>query len=382
MSDQLAAIQFQQGVGDGEGQVMYLVAAPARWLIKRTQVDHWKPEQDGEDVEKQGYQRGESSSHINAIGRYIRGAVGRATSTNAPPVFPTSVLLAVREDVEFTDSNDEAEPAGPGWGRVGTVTIKDGQQLWVIDGQHRIKGLEKAVSEADVEVQALLQEYSLPVTIMVCKKKVHELIHFVTINKEAKSVRTDLAERLLDTIQSQNPDLIADERIRKAVKQRSAALDIARYLESTQDQPWYGRIAKPNERRGGNKVATEGQLSKSLRHICQARPIGWSREDVRGFIVNFWQVLETLLPEPFESPKDYVLQRAVGFGALHRLLPNLAQHKSKQALKSLLEGVDPFFTDPNYWLRRGEASQYSSEGGYKDHAERMLEAIRECQVDD
>jgi len=382
MADGLDAIRFQQGVGDGEGQMMYLLAAPVKWVISRVQVDHWDPQQDGAPVEDQGYQRSESTSHIRSIGRYLRGAIGRATTTNAPPVFPTSVLLAVREDVDFAPAQTNGENQLIGWGQPGTLTIGEDQELWVIDGQHRIKGLEAAIQNAPPEAQALLKDYTLPVTIMVCKSKVHELIHFVTINKEAKNVRTDLAERLLDVVQTENPDLIADERIRRSVKQRSAALDIVRFLESETNQPWCGRIAKPNERRGGDKVASEGQLSKSLRHICQARPIGWSTEDLRDFVVDFWRVLAELRPEPFASPQQYVLQRAVGFGPLHRLLPNLTGHPDRTSLKTLLSGVDPFFTDAEYWERRGEASQYSSEGGYRDHAQKMLEAIREHRADE
>lgn len=381
MADRLSAIEFQQGVGDKEGQVMYLVAAPAKWLISRHRVDRWRPEQDEADTQEQGYQRTESGSHLKAIGRYLRGAMGRVTSTNAPSLFPTSVLLAVREDVDFTPTNGDADQHGAGWGRPGVLNVAEDQVLWVIDGQHRIKGLETAIEEAEAEVKGLLKDYTLPVTIMVCKNKIHELIHFVTINKQAKNVRTDLAERLLDMVHADNPDLIPDEHLRKAVKGRSAALNIVRHLESAEDQPWYGRIAKPNERRSGDRVASEGQLSKSLRHILETRPIAWSPEDVENFVVDFWCVLAELLPEPFESPRDYVLQRAVGFGALHRLLPNLTTHQDQKSLKAVLEGVDPYFTDATYWERRGEASQYSSEGGYRDHAETMLEAIREYQAD-
>ena len=380
MADRLNAIQFQQGVGDGEGQMMYLVAAPAHWLISRVQVDQWRPEQDSAAVCDQGYQRSESASHLKSIGRYLRGAIGRATTTSAPPVFPTSVLLAIREDADFAPAQSKGEKQALGWGRSGTLTIGDEQGLWVVDGQHRIKGLEAAIHDAEAEVQGLLKDYTLPVTIMVCKNKVHELIHFVTINKEAKNVRTDLAERLLDVVQTESPDLIADERIRKAVKQRSAALDIVRFLESEEGQPWFGRIAKPNERRSGDRVASEGQLTKSLRHICQAVPVGpkgWSEDDIKDFIVAFWSTLEQLLPSVFSSPRDFVLQRAVGFGALHRLLPNIRDYRDTDALKELLGSVEPYFTDPEYWRRRtGGASQYSSEGGYKEHAEKMLEEIR------
>jgi len=369
------AVAFQQGVGQDHGQEMILFAAPASWLLRHAKVDRWLPESESEDPALQGYQRIVSDSHVTAISRYLRGALRRATPTESLPVFPTSILLSSREPLDFTplpkDSGDS-----PTWVRLGKLQIGPDIELWIVDGQHRLEGIKHAIEEASADVQALLGDYHLPVTVMVCQNKIDEMLHFVTINKEAKSVRTDLAERLLDTIRQIDPGLISDNRAEQ-IDDRSARLAIVKFLESQPAQPWFGRIAKPNERRSGEKVASEGQLSKSLRHICSARPIAWHVEQLQTFIVDFWSTVSDLVPAAFAAPDQHVIQKGPGFASLHRLLPNIvASYRDRKGLKEMLEGVGPYFTEADYWAKGGEASQFSSEGGYKILAGKILEAIR------
>lgn len=379
---QIDAIRFQQGIGTEEGQIMYLCALPARWLAARASADRWRPEVADTDWENQGYQREPSPSHIQSIVRYLRGTFANHESSRALPVFPTSVLLAARSGMNFQASPDVPE-GGPHWVVPGRLTIPTDQRFFIIDGQHRIEGLEKAMAEADPETRTLLGEYYLPVTIMECKDKIHELIHFVTINKEAKSVTTALAEELLNVVRDKDPSLIRDERIRVGVGRRAMPLAIVRELVKQKDQPWFGRIARPNERRKGDKVASQGQLSKSLRHICGGKPVGWDLPKVTQYVVDFWKVIAELLPEPFAKPREYTLQRGVGFGALHQILLNLVAFydETPESIRKVLAGVDPYFTDPKYWVRSGESSQYSSEGGYRIHAEKIIEAIQQQQTD-
>jgi len=375
MDDQFRAVRFVQGVGQDSGQTMYLFAAPAKWLIDRAKIDKWKPGLADGDYAHQGYQRELSESHLSAISRYLAGTIREARPTNALPVFPTSVLLAVRSAVSFK-ADAGAGDANP-WVRVGNLDLAGHQDIFIIDGQHRIAGLRKFIEMGDPGAELFLS-YHLPVTLMVCENKIHELTHFLIINREAKSVRTDLAERLLDTVHRERPELIRDARLRRKAGEKAFALSIVRALETRPGQPWIGRIALPNQRRKGERVASEGQLSKSLRHIVLNRPLGWSDEQVTSFVIDFWKALAELLPAAFQRPRDFLIQRAVGFGPLHQLLPGLASAYSREkSLRDLLSGVEPYFTDAQYWEKGGEASQYSSEGGYKIHAALMKDALND-----
>lgn len=378
--EEVRVIAFQQGVGIEEGQEMYLLAAPTKWLLTRCTIDRYRPEIDDDDFEKQGYQRTLSSTHINKIRRYVLGTLRDSRSSRALPIFPTSILLSSREDLEFHPDNTQRS-SQQNRASTGVLRLPNNSKLYIIDGQHRIEGLRAAIEAAPNEQQkALLEDYHLPVTIMVCKSKPQEVIHFVTINKEAKSVRTDLAERLLDSLYRKDPDLIRSDDQRDLIAIKTKWLAVVEALETTPNQPWFGRIARPNEQRKGEKVASEGQLSKSLRHIFNAS-LGWSLDKIKRYVIDFWKALEELLPEAFENPSEYVIQGAVGFGALHRLLPTvIALHYdgTPESIKRILEGIDPYFTDAEYWKRgTGEATQYSSEGGYQKHADMIAYAINE-----
>jgi len=380
------AIRFQQGVGVEEGQEMYLLAAPAGWLIARTVIDRWRPDVVPEDdLERQGYQRAVAESHVKKIVRYLQGTLRGAESSRLLPVFPTSILLSARSELDFIPRDGQASSEGA-WSVPGELRIPESLSLFVIDGQHRIEGLKTALEYAAEEERESLQSYYLPVTIMVCTNKLHELLYFYTINKTAKSVRTDLAERLIDIVYSTDPGEIRDGRVFRGAEERARALAIVKFLERTAGQPWFGRIAKPNERRKGNKVAGESQLTKSLRHVCAASPPHWSGERLTQFVVDFWRALAALLPDAFASPRDYLVQAAVGFGALHQVLPTLVSmydhDRGVASLQRVLQGVEPFFTEPQYWRRGGTVTQYSSEGGYKRHAQLIKEALKDKFADE
>lgn len=374
--ESVKAIRFFQGVGTGKGQEMYLLAVPVEWLIRRTKVDVWNPQIEDDDWEHQGYQRSLSDSHLRAIGRYLRGTLKTAQPVSQLPIFPTSVLLAVRRDVEFKAFEKREKDIAPR-AQEGDLRLPDDEPLWIIDGQHRLKGLEQFIIAGGTGVDQF-NHYHLPVTLMVCKDKIQEMAHFLLINKEAKSVRTDLAERLLDQILAREPDLIRDDRLRTQADKMAEALAIVKFLLKEPNQPWSGRIAKANEPRTGEKVASQGQLTKSLRHITANRPLNWSDEKLHRFVADFWIALTEILPQAFSDPTRYTIQRAVGFGALHRLLPNLApMYKDADSIVELLKGVDPYFTDPEYWERGGPAAEYSSEGGYATHADMIRDALKD-----
>jgi len=369
------AIQFHQGVGQrAEGQVMYLLSAPARWLTRRAKVDRWREEVDEDNWREKGYQREPSESHLRAIERYLRGTLRHATTKRVRPVFPTSVLLAARTPLRF-EPRDDAN--GDPWVKPGKLVIPEDQDLFVVDGQHRIEGLKRIIESAEPGERGFA-DYHLPVTVMLCKDIIDEMIHFVTINKQQKSVRTDLAERLLDVVREKDPSLISDDKLRQAADERKLRLMITKQLERRHGQPWYGRIALPSERRKGMKVASEGQVSKSLRHLCDDPPAGWPPEKLVEFVVDFWCAIQELIPEAFEDPRQYTIQRTPGFASLHQLLSGLApSYRGKDSLRDLLQGVDPYFTDPQYWVRGGDTSQYTSEGAFRLHARLIREAINE-----
>ena len=52
--------------------------------------------------------------------------------------FPTSILINVRGDLSFEEDEDF------GWCSLGELDIGE-ERLWLIDGQHRVEGLKRAI---------------------------------------------------------------------------------------------------------------------------------------------------------------------------------------------------------------------------------------------
>src|SRR5207245_3961350 len=77
--------------------------------------------------------------------------------------------------------------------------------VYVVDGQHRIRGI------SDCDVNGKLTNFALPFTMLWNINKFEEAKQFVTINKTQKIVRTDLAERFV-ALEAKRKGLVAASR--------------------------------------------------------------------------------------------------------------------------------------------------------------------------
>jgi len=77
---------------------------------------------------------------------------------------PTSVLLNVRGDLPF---NIEQELD---WCALGSIDLKN-KKLWVIDGQHRVEALKRAISR-----NSRYEKYSVLLSILPLPKRFDELL--------------------------------------------------------------------------------------------------------------------------------------------------------------------------------------------------------------
>ena len=124
--------------------------------------------------DKYGYQRELSFNHYNQIKRNI---------LKENTILPTSIILSVNKsdiesNIEVIDDNFIS------------LKIEDGMRLFrVVDGQHRLKGLEEAARE-----NSCINDYMLNIVILLTDKKnrIIEVDTFIDINSKAKKIKTDL----------------------------------------------------------------------------------------------------------------------------------------------------------------------------------------------
>jgi len=282
------AVRFVQ-----KGIPMYLTALPVEEL-DFCSIDRWDPRRTGT---WKGYQRGLVQKKINNLGVYLERPDG---------ILPVAGLLNVRKKNVLKYSGDRS--SRPSHGR---LIIPDETRLWVVDMQHRLEGIKLAHSEG------FLQHFSVPVLITEGLSGIKEAAQFYVINTRTKRMGVDLTRRLLI-----EHDEIRDITDVPAWQLKAVHIAISLNKRIKNDNPWYGRIREPESERMRDHIATEKSFVPSLKWLLTATGVGGKGySTLARFLANYWEGLRLNIPEPFEAPKSYVLQKTAGYMALHRLAP-------------------------------------------------------------
>lgn len=163
------------------------------------------------------------------MAEFLRGKRG------VDPILPSSIVLNIRSsnprDVKFEPIDQRR--------RFGLLTIDDrAGALWEVDGQHRLRGLAKAVNS-----MGALSDYCLPLTILVGLQKPLEALQFVAINTTQTKVKPDLVLRILWKRYRDNAR--AAEQLLKGQTWKIEAINIVEALNSDKASPFFDCIAPP-----------------------------------------------------------------------------------------------------------------------------------------
>lgn len=355
------AVSFNQN-----GQQLYLTTLDVRTILEIAEIDEWVPNLDSVE---QGYQRAPVKSHLASVARYFH---------NEPsPLLPTSILLSARGNVELTEEDS---------GNVGKLRIpKEVLPLYIVDGQHRVKGIQHAVEQYGMEE---LLDFPLPVTIMVDMPKAEEIQQFFTLNTTAKRSRTDLAQRLLLELSEQDKDIKL-----LGKKWRLRATKITTELNENPESPWNGRIKAPNSSGRSEAVVTETAIAASLKPILKNSFVGKYEDDKVALILQrLWTAIGELMPEAVAEPGSYVLQKTPGIYTVHMLAPKVFEvcrdkgDFSVESIKEVLTRTEEsrgYFANEEFWRGRagGGINTYNGMGAFRQLADDIEGTLPELQLD-
>ena len=341
-----------------DGTQLYSGVMRAEDLVRMGKVDEYRQEGDT----YRGYQRKPESARTGAVARYLKNT--------AKPLMPTSVLLSYRGGLSVDGDH---------------ITLPDDDTLYIIDGQHRIYGLGKAIEEMHLD---RLRDYEIPVVIVENPTAEDEATQFRVINETMKKVRTDLARRLLALRVS---TLGSVGRREVALAGRSwevSAAEVIQVLSTAPDSPWVGRIQPPNSKKQPEHVIRELSFSTSLKPILNQSPYSrWPAARVAEKVKCLWLALRALLPEVFDSPQDHVLQKTPGvfsmhnmaFEVLEELRVNGITDPTVEDFKNILADLGEFAT-VQYWQNDNAdgAAMAGSMKGFGLIADDMIEQLREA----
>ena len=272
---------------------------PASALV----LHHYVPHRDV--LKSVGYQRNPTNTRISKLAQeLLKNKVD----------LPTSVLLNLRngdkESVLFKQSSDnyifQLDPE----------KSDNEHRLYVVDGQHRIGALKKAINELGADISNI----KIPFVCMIGADESREMEQFHIVNSNAKSVPTDLALDLLKARYEEDPSF-RTEVIEKSMKWQVDAQKMTQQL-TTNNTIWKGRIRLPNMPKGETTVPS-ASFTKSLKPLLSNRNIFSNVRDLNKqvqILDSFWKGIRRVLPEAFENPFEFSIQKGVGVDVMHSVL--------------------------------------------------------------
>jgi len=326
---------------------IYVSILPAYQLIERSAIDRWTPEN------TEGYQRLPDERRLGggrgSAVRYLMRELG---------CFPTSVLLNVRGDLSFEGEHDL------GWCTIGELTIDDDERLWLIDGQHRVEALKRAV-----ERNADFEDYPVIVSLLQLPRRFDELMLFYIVNRRQRSVPTDLAYRhLQQMLWEKGAEWLYELEGRRGVR-LGLATEVVDYLNGDPRSPWCGRVRRLGESRREEHIIHDKSLIRSVAEVLRERAFeGMPLRDLADLLIDFWNAVSKVYPGAFEAPRAYTLLATPGIFSLHMLFPSvyarcarggvITEDGMRQALGRMLEETpghpQPEFRGPltlDFWSK-------------------------------
>lgn len=325
---------------------------------------------------KKGYQRELSTSRVNRLVKELR---------EDRVDLPTSILVNLRD---FEEDRHLVLREGRRYLRL------DGESLNVVDGQHRVAALARLVEEDPKR----WGDYEIPFVCMLGADELEEMREFYVVNSTAKSVRTDLALDLLkQQAESQPAIMTALEETGQTWKVKGQTL--AEELSRT--ALWRGLIRFPGEPKAGTTISSASVVS-SLKPLLSNAYFGQMTIPNQIKMLNaYWQGVKEVIPEPFEEPTEYTIQKGLGAMVMHGFLIYVLEYvrstgRSVIEAQPYADALDPVLLDlqgdtatgepvrgSDFWLSgsEGAAGSYSSSAGRRVLTAKLRTLLPEIEVE-
>ena len=312
-----------------------------------------------------GYQRLPQDARVNELVVDLRK--GRVD-------LPTSVLLNLR-------GADAKQLLQDGQLNLKMLRARGGKdssesKFFVVDGQHRILALRKLIEDDP----AKWIYYQVPFVCMVGATESEEMEQFYLVNSKAKSVRTDLAYELLYQ-RAQDPNVM-ESLVERGQDWQVYAQGIVKLLNEN-SSVWRGRIRFASMDKGVTVIPSASMVT-SLKPILGSPYFRALDPTQQVKILDaYWKGIRAVLPEAFDEPIGFSLQKGIGVIVLHTVLLQVVEVARSRGLplaegdtysavlKNALETLqgDDARGNPvsglDFWRAapRGAAGSYSSSAG-------------------
>jgi DGQHR domain-containing protein len=204
-------------------------------------------------------------------------------------------------------------------GEIGELNIPEGETLWIIDGQHRLEALERAMAE-----DSNFENYPVPVTIFTFTDpdRYCEMRQYYIHNSRQKPVPVNLAWRHLRRMYKKMGRVALLEREGRQALRSAQALEIADRLWKRDGSPWKDKIIVPGVHRTPDQFLPERTLVRSITEIVKETTFAAMDPDqLTTLLINYWKAIKKVFPKAGNNPKEYTLLRSTGVIAFHKAFP-------------------------------------------------------------
>lgn len=329
-----------------------------------------------------GIQRRISKKRVKEISEYVR---------TCDATFPTSVIIAINRfssKVDYNDNSgtiydsmDDATEQEPNIKLIKSdsslkLKIKKAQGVaLILDGQHRLVGLQNAWDQIHIDDQDISVEFQLNVTIFVDIDMDDKAQIFSIINKSQTKVNKSLVYDLYDYSKTDCP--------------QKSVHDIVKLLDQNTSSPFYKKIKilgpsedflesisqatlaeliigyiSDNPIKDRDEIKRHGGRRRShISHKYDAKKLifrSYFIEDQDEYIYlsleRYFNAVKEKWPTAWKDNNNYILSKTTGVVALMRLLRDVINHfndpciKKDQYLQILSRSnlPDSVFTTDNY----------------------------------
>ncbi len=334
------ALRFMQGTTP-----FYVTVWTGQEIRTQAKAPWYNPETDT------GYQRKPKRSRIVRAAKYLA----------KKGTFPTSVLVNCRSPIRFQVLEDF------GIFQFGKIRIPDNAKLNMVDGQTRQLAIDYGAEKLGIED---LNGFGIPVILANWPDEHTEMIQFRTINREQKSVPTDLTDRLLSKelhMSSSQEELIRSGKM--GMLRDWKANQVARLLNERIDSPWRELIRPPNapESVADKSLVSERSMSQSLKEVVR-RMETFSPEEIASVATNYWRAVMNRCSEAASKPEEYpYLWKTMGIYTMHMLFSAVYERTfgdtSVENFENILSRISQLNSE--FWEKDGELKGIGGIGGFK-----------------
>ena len=329
-----------------------------------------------EPTTEEGYQRILNAQRANRLARHLKEAFPKGYAH-----IPTTVFLATEHPVDFDQES----------GRIRFET-DEVCPFSVVDGQHRIEGLKRALDDDD----SSLCDFKLPATIAVDLDHTHQMYHFYIVNTTQKPIDAGLSQQITSRFTNMKgiKDLPyfphwLDREVERGTDAK--ALKLVEFLNNDASSPLNGRVRMANdETRRGNRNEQASIVSIFKREIFTGNPVARERDYDRlhAIMLNYFEAVNSIFVANTD-PDSSIVWRNNGLfffsliskwilEEIYATTRKFTVESIRQMIKGSLEELDAEYQSIAYpqWWQSGAGASGMNRAAFRRYAVGFHDALR------